>query len=166
MWGGLVFPPLEEFSTVCCEPHKDFSKVNEADVSLELSCFFDDPMDVGNLISGVSTFSISSLNIWKFSVLELLKPSLENFEHYFASVWDECNCVVVLNILWNFLSFGLKWKLTFSSLVATAESSKFARILSTVLSHHCLLVSSFLSSFFYFYCFSNQKPPNIPTPRS
>ena len=58
----------------------------EVDVFLELSCFFDDPTDVGNLISGSSSFSKSSLNIWKFMVHVLLKPSLENFEHYFASV--------------------------------------------------------------------------------
>ena len=59
---------------------------NEADDFLELSCFFYNPLDVGNLISGSSVFSKSSLNIWKFSVHVLLKPSLENFEHYFASV--------------------------------------------------------------------------------
>ena len=59
--------------------------VDEADVFLELSCF-DDPVDVGNLISGSSAFSKSSLSIWKFTVHVLLKPGLENFEHYFASV--------------------------------------------------------------------------------
>ena len=76
---------------------KDFSITNEAevDVFLEFSCFFCDPADVGNLISGSSAFSKSSLNIWKFSVHVLMKPSLENFEHYFASMWNECNCVVV-----------------------------------------------------------------------
>ena len=58
----------------------------EVDVFLEVSCFFDDPTDVGNLISGSSAFSKSILNIWKFSVHLLLKPGLENFEHYFASV--------------------------------------------------------------------------------
>ena len=58
----------------------------EVDVFLELSCFFSDPMDVSNLISGSSTFSKSSLNIWKFSVYVLLKPCMENFEHYFASM--------------------------------------------------------------------------------
>ena len=65
---------------------KDFSITNEAevDVFLEFSCFFYDPADVGNLISGSSAFSKSSLNIWKFSVHVLMKPSLENFEHYFA----------------------------------------------------------------------------------
>ena len=67
---------------------KDFGIVNKAevDVFLEHSCFFDDAADVGNLISGSSSFSKSSLNIWKFTVHTLLKPGLENFEHYFASV--------------------------------------------------------------------------------
>ena len=65
---------------------KGFSIVNKADVFLELSWFFDDPTDVGNLISGSSAFSESSLNIWKFMDHVLLKPVLENFEHYFASV--------------------------------------------------------------------------------
>ena len=67
----------------------------EVDVFLELSGFFYDPTDAGNLISDSSAFSKSSSNIWKFSLHLLLKPGLENFEHYFASVWDECNCVVV-----------------------------------------------------------------------
>ena len=76
---------------------KDFGVVNKAevDVFLELSCFFDDPVDIGNLISGSSAFSKSILNIWKFSVQVLLKPSLETFERYFASMWAECNCAVV-----------------------------------------------------------------------
>ena len=87
--GGLVIPSHEEFSTVCCDPHiKGFSIVNEAeiDIFLEVSCFFDGPADVGNLISGSSAFSKTSLNIWKFTVHVLLKPGLENFEHYLASV--------------------------------------------------------------------------------
>ena len=76
---------------------KGFGIVDKAeiDVFLQLSCFFDDPADVGNLISGSSAFSKTSLNIWKFTVHVLLKPDLENFEHYFTSVWDECNCAVV-----------------------------------------------------------------------
>ena len=67
---------------------KGFGIVNKAevDVFLELSCFFDDPVDVDNLISGSSAFSKSSLYNWKFSVHILLKPSLENFEHYFTSM--------------------------------------------------------------------------------
>ena len=82
---------------------KSFGVVNktEIDVFLELSCFFDDSGDIGNLISGSSAFSKTSLNIWKFSVHVLLKPGFENFEHYFTSVWDECNCVVV------WASFGI-----------------------------------------------------------
>ena len=78
---------------VYCDPHKGFGIVSKAKVDgfLELSCFFDDPTDVGSLVSGSSAFSKSSLNIWKFKFHELLKPGLENFEHYFASMWDECN---------------------------------------------------------------------------
>ena len=85
------FPQFAVINTV-----KGFGIVNKAkvDVFLELSCFFFDPVEVGNLISGFSAFSKSSLNIWKFLVHILLKPGLENFEHYFASVQDECNCVV------------------------------------------------------------------------
>ena len=76
---------------------KGFGVVNKAevDVFLELSCFSSDPMDVGNLISGSSAFSKSSLNIWKFMVHLVLKPGLENLEYYFASVRDECKCEVV-----------------------------------------------------------------------
>ena len=86
---------------------KGFSVVNEAevDVFLELSCFFDDQTDVGNLIYGSSAFSKSRLNIWKFSVHVLLKPSLENFEHYFASMRNKCSCVVV----WTFLGIAFLW---------------------------------------------------------
>jgi hypothetical protein len=67
----------------------------EVDVFRELSCVFSDPMDAGNLISGSSAFSKSSLNIWTFMVHLLLKPGLENFEHYFTSVGDDCNYVGV-----------------------------------------------------------------------
>ena len=76
---------------------KGFDMVNKAwvDVFLKLSCFFYDPTDVGNLISDSSAFSKSSLNNWKFTVHVLLKPGLEYFEHYFASVWDKYNYAVV-----------------------------------------------------------------------
>ena len=96
------FPQLIVIHTV-----KGFGIVNKAnvDVFLELSCFFDDPVDVGNLISGSSAFSKSSLNIWKFMVHILLKPDLENFEYYFASMWDECDCVVV----WPFFGIAFLW---------------------------------------------------------
>ena len=75
------FPQFVVIHTV-----KVFGRVNKADVFLELSCFLDDPGDVGNLISGSSAFSKTSLNNWKFTVHVLLKPGLENFEHYFTSV--------------------------------------------------------------------------------
>ena len=81
----------------------------EADVFLKLSCFFDDPVGVGNLISGPSVFYKSRLNIWKFMVHVLLKPGLENFEHYFASMWDEYNCVVVWTFLYQGLEKGVEW---------------------------------------------------------
>ena len=79
-----IFPQFIVIHTV-----KGFGIVNkiiEIDVFLELSCFFDDPADVGNLMSGSSAFSKTSLNIWKFTVHVLLKPGLENFEHDFTSV--------------------------------------------------------------------------------
>ena len=76
---------------------------------LEFSCFFYDPVDVDNLISGSSAFAKSSLYIWKFLVHVLLKPSLENFEYCFASVWDECNCAVVWAFFGiAFLLYGMK----------------------------------------------------------
>ena len=82
------YSPLFQNFPVYCDPHKGFGIVSKAeiDVFLELSWFSDDPADVGNLISGSSTFSETSLNIWKFTVHILLKPGLENFEHYFTSM--------------------------------------------------------------------------------
>ena len=86
---------------------KAFGIVNTAEVDgfLKLSCFFYDPVDVGNFISDSSSFSKSSLNIWKFMVHVLLKCGLENFESYFASVWDKCNCAVV----WTFFGITFLW---------------------------------------------------------
>ena len=95
IWYSYLFKNFPQF--VVIHTVKDFGIVNKAevDVFLELSCFFDDLVDVGTLISGSSVFSKFSLNIWKFSVHVLLKQCLENFEHYFTSVRDECNCAVV-----------------------------------------------------------------------
>ena len=78
-----IFPQFIVIHTV-----KGFDIVNKAeiDVFLEFSCLFNDPMDIGNLISGSSAFSKSNLNVWEFTVHVLLKPGLENFEHYFASI--------------------------------------------------------------------------------
>ena len=86
VWYSILFKNFPQFAVI--HTVKDFGIVNKSqvDVFLELSCFFDDPVDVGILISGSPAFSKSSLNIWKFSVHVLLKPSLENFEYYFASV--------------------------------------------------------------------------------
>ena len=96
--GGQVFPSLSEFPTVYCDPHGQrlsHSQWSSNSVFLEFPCFFYDPEDVGNLISSSSVFCKLSLNVWKFMVHILLKPGLENFERYFASVWDDCNCAVV-----------------------------------------------------------------------
>ena len=101
-WSGIPisknFPQFVVIHTV-----KGFSVVNEVetDIFLEFSCFFYDPIDVVNLISVSSAFSKSSLYIWKFMVHVLLKPSLEDFEHFFAIMGSECNCEVV----WTF--FGI-----------------------------------------------------------
>ena len=85
------------FQFVAVHTVKGFGIGNKAevDVFLELSCFLNDPTDVGSLISGSSAFSKSSWKIRKFTFHVLLKSGLENFEHYFTSVWDECNCAVV-----------------------------------------------------------------------
>ena len=84
MWSGIpVSPRIFQFVVHIV---KGFCVVNEADVFLEFSCFFYDLMDVGNLVSGSFVLSKSSLNIWKFTVHVMLKPGLENFDHYFASL--------------------------------------------------------------------------------
>ena len=105
-WYSHLFKNFPQF--VVIHTVKGFGIVNKAevDVFLELSCFFDDQADVGNLISSSSAFSKSSLNIWKFTVLVLLKPGLENSEHYFPSMLDKCNCAVVrtffgIAFIWN-----------------------------------------------------------------
>ena len=86
VWYSHLFQNFLQFIVI--HTVKGFGTVNKAEIDafLELSCFFDNPSDVGNLISGSSAFSKTSLNIWKFTVHVLLKPGLENFEYYFASV--------------------------------------------------------------------------------
>ena len=139
-WTGIPIS-FRIFQFIVIHTVKGFGMVNKAEINvfLELSCFFDDPVDVGNLISGSSAFSKSSLNIWKFTFHVLLKPGLENFEHYFASVLRWVQLFSSLNILCHCLSLGLERTLTFSSPMATAEFSKFAGILSAALSQHHLL---------------------------
>ena len=102
IWYSHLFKKNPQFLVI--HTVKGFGIVNNAeiDVSLELSCFFfNNPVDVGNLISGSCAFAKTSLNIWNFMVHILLKPGLENFEHLFNSVWDDHDCAVV------WASFGI-----------------------------------------------------------
>ena len=109
VWYSHLFQNFPQFIVI--HTVKAFVVVNKAevDVSLELSCFFDDTKVVGNLISGSSAFSKTNFNILKFMVHILLKTGLENFEHYVRRV-QLCSS---LSILWLCLSLGLEWKLTF-----------------------------------------------------
>ena len=125
VWFSHLF---KNFPVCVIHTVKGFGVVNnaEVDVFLEFSCFIYDPMDVGDLISGSSAFPKSNLNI-HLEIHVLLKPGLENFECYFASVWDEFNCAVV----WTF--FGIPF--------FGVELSKFAVVLSAALKQHHLLGS-------------------------
>ena len=143
VWYSHLFKNFLQF--VLIHTVKGFSVVNEAvDVFLKFSCFFDDSADIGNLISGSSAFSKSSLNIWKFLVHILLKPSLENFEHFFASEGDESYCAVVgaffgiallwdwnenwpFPVLWPILSFAhllAPWVQHFNSIILEFETAQ------------------------------------------
>ena len=105
VWYSYLFQTFPQFIVI--HKVKGFGIVNNAEIGvfLELFCFFDDPANVDNLISGSSAFSKTSLNIWKFMVHVLLKLGLENFKHYFTSMWDECNCVVV----WTLFGIAFLW---------------------------------------------------------
>ena len=105
VWHSHLFQNFPQFIVIHTEKGFDIVNKAEVDVFLELCCLLDNPMDVGSLISGSSAFSKSSLNIWKFMVHVLLKTGLENFEYYFTSVWDECNCAVV----WAFFGIAFLW---------------------------------------------------------
>ena len=104
VWDSHLF---QNFQFIVIHTVNGFGIVNKAevDVFLELSCFFNDPEDHGNWISGSYAFSKSSLNIWKFTIHILFKSGLENFERYFASMWNECNCAVV----WAFFDIAFLW---------------------------------------------------------
>ena len=105
VWYSHLFQNFPQ--SVVIHTVKGFGLVNKAeiDVFLEHSCLFNDPRYVGNLVSGSSAFPKTSLNIWTFIVHILLKPGLENFEHYFARLWNECNCAVV----WAFFGIAFLW---------------------------------------------------------
>ena len=105
VWYSHLFKNVLQFVVVHIVKGLGVINKAEVDVFLELYCFFCDPTTVGNLISGSSAFSKSSLYIWKVSVHIPLKPHLENFERYFASVWDECSCAIV----WTFFSLAFLW---------------------------------------------------------
>ena len=130
MSSGLVFPSLYEFSTLCPGPHnqrRGIFNTAEVNIFLELSCFFDDPTDVGNLISSFNAFSKSSLNIWKFMIHVLLKPSLEN-------------------VLFCFLIY-FYWRI-----VVLQNFAVFCQT-STWISHRHTYIPSFLSIFKFFFFF-------------
>ena len=136
VWYPYLFKNFPQFIVI--HTVKSFSIVNDAkgDVCLGLSCFFCDPADVHNLISGYSAFSKSNLNICKFSFHILLNPTWENFELYFASVWDECNCAEV----WAFFGIAFLWDWNENwPFPVLWQFSKFAGILNAALSQHCLL---------------------------
>ena len=135
-----MFPYLLEFSMVCCDPpsqslwHSQWSRNRcfHGTLLLFRRCSGCWQFDFWFLF-----FSKTSWNIWKLIVHILLKPGFENFKHYFTSMWDECNCAVV----WTLFGIAFLWigmKTDLSSVVATAESSKFAGILSATLSQHHL----------------------------
>ena len=131
-WSGIPIS-LRIFDSLLWSTQSKFGLINkkEVDVFLEFSCFFCDPTDAGSLISGSSAFSKSSLNIWKFTVHILLKPSLENSEHYFDSMWDECSCAVVWTLSLPFFGIGMKTDIFQSC--GHAEFSEFAGLLSAAL---------------------------------
>ena len=137
VWYSHLFQNFPQFFVIYTV--KGFGVINktEVDVFLEFSRFFSNATDVGNSISSSSAFSKSSLNIWKLTIHILLKPGLEKFEHYFASMWDECNCVVLwaffgiaflwdcnenwpFPVLWPLLSFKMCWHIECSTFTASS----------------------------------------------
>ena len=126
---------------LCCSPHKGFSIVSaaEVDVFLEFPCFLHDPTDVGNLISRSSSLLNSACTSGSCEFM-LLMPSLKDFEHYFAGMWNKKNCMAVwaffgIAVLWD---WNKNWPLTVLWPL-TAAFSKFAGILTAALSQHHLL---------------------------
>jgi len=108
VWYSHLFKNISQF--VVIHRVKGFTTVNEAEIFFyflffEFPCLFYDPVYVGILISGSSAFSKSSLYIWNFTVHILLKPGLKDFEHNLASIWNECNCMVI----WTFFGIAFHW---------------------------------------------------------
>ena len=140
VWYSHLFQNFPQFIVIHTVKHFGIVNKAEIDVFLELSCFFNDPADIGSLISGSSAFSNTSLNIWKFTVHVLLKPGLENFENYFTSMWDECNCAVVWRVF-ALPFFGIGMKTDLFQSCGHCWVFQFADILSVALSQHHLLRS-------------------------
>ena len=129
VWYPPIFKSFPQF--VMIHTVKDFSIVNvtEINVFLEFPCFLCDAANVGNLISGSSAFSKPSFDVWKFLVQVMLKPSMQDFKHDLTSVGDECNCLMLSTFFGTTLLGNWDDKdRPFSSLVATAGSSRYAEI--------------------------------------
>ena len=142
-WPGIPISWRIFHSVLVIHTVKGFGRVNKAeiDVFLELSCFFHDPADVGNLISGSSAFLKTSLNIRKFTVHILLKPGSENFEHYFTSMWDECNPLALFVVMLSKAHLTSHSRMSGSRLVITPSwLSGLWRFFCTVLL--CILATS------------------------
>ena len=160
-WYSYIFKNFPLF--VVIHTVKDFNIVNKAevDVFLKLSCSFHDTKDVGNWISGSSAFSKFNLNIWKFIVHVLLKPGLQNFEHYFTSVQGECNYAVVwtffvIAFLWDWnenLSFAVLWPLL-----------RFPNLLAYWVKHFHSIIFSVQFSSVTQSCLTLCDPINCSTP--
>ena len=164
-WYPHLFQNFPHFVLIYTVKSLGIINKTEIDVFLELSCFFDDPMHVGNLISGSSAFSKSSLNIWKFTIHVLLKPGLESLEHYFAIMWDECNCALVWTffaiahlgdwnenwhfpILWPLLDYNpqlIKWHFYPFSTVIVKKAEKRSLLPKFKYLWMVLMLNSFLS---------------------
>ena len=134
VWYSHHFKNFTQFVVIPTVRGLSVVSETEVDVFLELLCFLHNPMNVGNLISGCSAFSKPTLYIWKLLVHALLKPSLKDFEHYLAGMWNEFNCTVVWTlfsiaflwdwkgnwpfpVLWPLLSFPICWHIDFNSII-------------------------------------------------
>ena len=163
VWYSHLFQNFPQFIVI--HTVKVFGIVNKAeiDVFLELFCFFDDPEDVGNLISGSSAFSKTSLNIWKFTVHILLKPGLENFKHYLTSVWDECSCAVG----WAFFGIAFLWDWNENWPFPEAQQSSFLKV---KIKHYNntlpVLITVIKSRYTFFEIFLEEELVNIGSTRS
>ena len=160
VWYSHFFKNFPQFVVIHTVKGFVIANETELDVFLEFSCFFYDPRNVGNLISGSSAFFKSSLNIWKLLVHVLLKPNLENFKHYFAHVWDECNWVVV----WTFFGTVFLWDWSGMQLRNTVQRKMMLEIAEWGLQkkHNWFL---FVCLFVLFWLWKASCVISVPWPR-